>query len=159
MVLLGNLSAESLRLESASVQAGSSIPKRFTCVGADVSPSLSWQGAPANTRSYVLILTDPDANSGTWTHWVLYNISASTNSLPANLIGVPAGATELANSWGQRRYEGPCPPAGERHHYIFHLYALDKRLARTHLNRDNLRSAMQGLVVASTELVTTSQQA
>jgi Raf kinase inhibitor-like YbhB/YbcL family protein len=102
----------------------------FGCNGHNVSPALSWSNAPAGTKSFALLVHDPDAPTGSgWWHWVVYNIPASTTSLPAdagdpkkNLI--PGGAVQGRTDFGTPGYGGPCPPPGKAHHYHFRLYAL-----------------------------------
>jgi Raf kinase inhibitor-like YbhB/YbcL family protein len=100
------------------------------CRGQNVSPALKWSGAPEGTKSFALLVHDPDAPTGSgWWHWVAYNIPAATTSLAAgagdakkNLM--PAGATQGRNDYGTTGYGGPCPPPGKPHHYNFRLYAL-----------------------------------
>jgi len=101
----------------------------FGCSGGNVSPQLSWSGAPAATKSFALTVFDPDAPTGSgWWHWVVVNIPASTTELPGGASGhgtMPAGAVETRTDFGQSGYGGPCPPAGARaHRYVFTLYAL-----------------------------------
>jgi len=102
----------------------------FGCKGGNVSPALAWSGAPAGTKSFALMVHDPDAPTGSgWWHWVVYNIPPGTTSLPAgagdpkkNLM--PAGALQGRTDYGTIGYGGPCPPPGAPHHYHFRLYAL-----------------------------------
>jgi len=102
----------------------------FGCKGGNVSPALSWGGAPAGTQSFALLVHDPDAPTGSgWWHWVVYNIPASTTSLPAGAGDpkkklMPAGAVQGRTDYGSVGYGGPCPPPGKPHHYHFQLYAL-----------------------------------
>jgi len=99
------------------------IPTRFTCDGEDVSPPLEIVDAPAGTVTLALVMDDPDAPMGVWTHWVAYDIPPITD--------IPEGVAELGtpgrNSWGRLGYGGPCPPAGT-HRYVFHLFAVDTEL-------------------------------
>jgi Raf kinase inhibitor-like YbhB/YbcL family protein len=97
---------------------------RSGCSGQNVSPELHWSGAPAKTKSFALIVHDPDAPAaGGWYHWVVYNLPASSHSLAA---GAKLAASQLGTtSWGDAGYGGPCPPPGAPHHYNFTLYALD----------------------------------
>jgi Raf kinase inhibitor-like YbhB/YbcL family protein len=107
------------------------IPAEHTCEGKDISPPLHWVHAPAATKSFALIMDDPDAPGGTWDHWLLYNIPATRDSLPAGAnakSGLPAGTCEGVNGWGKKGWGGPCPPSGT-HHYVFKLYALDTLLS------------------------------
>jgi Raf kinase inhibitor-like YbhB/YbcL family protein len=110
-----------MELHSSSFKAGSSIPAQFTCEGDNISPALSWTDAPKDTKSFVLMVEDPDAPKGTWTHWVAYNIPANANGLPS---GADAGYMRGTNDFGKTGYGGPCPPPGNDHRYFFHLFAL-----------------------------------
>jgi hypothetical protein len=117
-------------LTSPAFEHEGTIPAKFSCDGQDIAPALTWVGVPEGTESFVLIVDDPDAPIGTWVHWVVYNLPASTTSLPegasANSV-LPAGALEGQNGWKRADYGGPCPPRGE-HRYFFKLYALDTTL-------------------------------
>ena len=114
--------APTFKLDSPALAEGATIPVDFTCDGQDKSPELRWSEAPANTRSFALIMDDPDAPGGTFTHWVLFNI-------PATVSGLAEGDTTTglggANGFGKAGYGGPCPPPGNAHRYFFKLYALD----------------------------------
>ena len=113
------------RLFSSAFSEGGWIPELHTCQRADISPSLEWMGEPPGTRSYALIVDDPDAPGGVWTHWLLYDIPRQTHTLAQ---GCRAGGLLLdgANDFGKLGYGGPCPPRGHGpHRYFFKLYALD----------------------------------
>jgi Raf kinase inhibitor-like YbhB/YbcL family protein len=109
------------RLFSNAFAEGGTIPRLHTCEGADVSPSLEWRDPPAGTLSFALVTEDPDAPSGLWTHWMLWDIPASVRTLAqgAERVGI-AGV----NDFGKPGYGGPCPPAGQTHRYYFRLYAI-----------------------------------
>jgi Raf kinase inhibitor-like YbhB/YbcL family protein len=122
-------------LSSTDISAGGQIAEAqvfngFGCKGGNVSPALSWSNPPAGTKSFALLMHDPDAPTGSgWWHWVVYNIPASVSSLPAgagdpqkNLL--PAGAVQGRTDFGTPGYGGPCPPPGKPHHYYVRLYAL-----------------------------------
>lgn len=151
-----------LTLTSSAFANAGEIPQRFTCQGADCSPPLAWQGVPANARSLVLIVDDPDAPDPaapkmTWVHWLLYNLPASDGFFPEGLAeaGLPPGTRPGLNDWQRTGYGGPCPPIG-RHRYFFKLYALDKVLPDLGKpDKTKLLAAMQGHVLASVELVGT----
>jgi Raf kinase inhibitor-like YbhB/YbcL family protein len=102
----------------------------FGCKGGNVSPELSWSNTPAGTKSFALLMHDPDAPTGSgWWHWLVYNIPATTSSLPAGAGdapkgALPAGAMQARTDFGTPGYGGPCPPPGKPHHYHFFLYAL-----------------------------------
>ena len=111
----------SFTLTSTAFADGAAIPAMYTCDGADVSPPLSWTGAPAGTKSFALMLDDPNAPGGTFTHWITYNIPAGAAGLGDGQSGVNTGI----NDAGGQKYLGPCPPPTDGpHHYVFHLYAL-----------------------------------
>ena len=127
--------AGKLMLASSDISAGGQIAEAqvfngFGCKGGNVSPALSWSNPPAGTRSFALLMHDPDAPTGSgWWHWVVYNIPASVSSLPAgagdpqkNLL--PAGVVQGRTDFGTPGYGGPCPPPGKPHHYYLRLYAL-----------------------------------
>jgi Raf kinase inhibitor-like YbhB/YbcL family protein len=151
-----------MNLTSSAIAPGSTIADDYACTGADRSPALSWSNAPKATKTFALVVEDPDAPGGTFIHWVAYNIPASANSLPA---GVPqseeisGGGKNGINSFDHVGYNGPCPPPGKRHHYHFRLYALDSMIAPgDKADADAVESAMKGHVVATAELVGTFQR-
>jgi Raf kinase inhibitor-like YbhB/YbcL family protein len=155
----------SLSLVSSDFNAGGSIPAKHTCDGDDVSPSLSWSGAPAATKSLALIVDDPDAPDPaapkmTWVHWVLYNIPPETAGLAGGIgtPGLPGETRAGLNDWKKTDYGGPCPPIG-RHRYIHKLYALDVVLPDLgRPTKKQLEQAMQGHVLEQCELVGTYQR-
>src|SRR5260221_5274785 len=123
--------AMSFPILSSAFGDSAAIPAKYTCEGGDTSPPLAWKGAPATTKSYALIVDDPDAPDPaapkmTYVHWVLYNIPASASSLLGNSQShnLPKGTLEGKNDWNRTGYGGPCPPIGS-HRYFFKLYALD----------------------------------
>lgn len=139
--------AMAFTLTTSAWHANAFVPKQYTCDGSNISPPLSWNNSPAGTKSFVLIMNDPDASAGTWTHWMLFNIPATTLNFPENLQQLPQGTLAGKNSWGHARYEGPCPPDHE-HRYVFNLYALDTQLElKTGSNLAALQKAMQGHVI------------
>lgn len=157
--------AAMLKLESTAVRQGQPISKKYTCEGGDRSPPLVWSGAPASTRSFALIVDDPDAPDPaapkmTWVHWVLYNLPSSGNELVegASSGALPQGAVEGPNDFKRVRYGGPCPPIG-RHRYFFKLYALDTALPPGNpYDKAALEAAMKGHVLAQSELMGTYQK-
>lgn len=145
----------SFTLASTAFASGGQIPSRYTCQGEEVSPALSWTAPPEGTRSFALIMDDPDAPNGTWTHWVIFNLPPEYRSLDE---GLPArnklddGVVQGKNSWHKFGYRGPCPPSGT-HHYAFHLYALDTLLdLGPGTTAERLRQAMDGHVLAEAVL-------
>jgi Raf kinase inhibitor-like YbhB/YbcL family protein len=154
-----------LTLTSTRFEHGGEIPSRFTCEGDDVSPDLSWSGLPEGTRSLVLIVDDPDAPDPAapkmvWDHWLLYNLPPDCGGLPEAVRpkALPAGTREGRNSWGRTGYGGPCPPVG-RHRYFHILHALDILLPDLgQPSKDPLLTAMEGHILAHTELVGTYEK-
>ena len=142
-----------MELKSTAFSDQDLLPAKFTCDGDSISPDLFWENAPVNTKSFALIVDDPDAPRGTWTHWILYNIPAATTSLSENIKHLPAGTKVGLNSWPNQDYGAPCPPSGE-HRYFFKLYALDTVLdfADTPTSED-LQSAMKNHVLANASLM------
>lgn len=150
-----------LLLTSPAFEPGASIPARFTCTGEDISPALAWTEPPAGTQSFALIMDDPDAPNGTFVHWVIFNIPASSRGLPEAL---PSGAKledgTLQGLGGSHDhgYIGPCPPSGT-HRYFFKLYALDAMLnLSSDAGAGDLMNALSGHILANTELVGTFQK-
>ena len=143
-------------LHSTSFQANGEIPSKFTCSGSNVSPELSWSNGPSGTQSFVLIMSDPDAPSGDFTHWLVYDIPAMTKELTeaASQNGtLPTPAGEGRNDFGKAGYGGPCPPPGKPHRYVFRLYALGSKLKlRPGGSRSQVEQALQGHVLAQAEL-------
>jgi len=146
-----------LGLTSPAFEDGGTIPSRFTCDGADLSPHLQWSNVPTGTKSLALICDDPDAPMGTWVHWVLFDLPADTTSLRE---GVPAddtiqgSAIQGKNDFGRIGYGGPCPPRGKAHRYFFKLYALDSRLElKPGAKKKDVEKAMKGRVLAQGQLV------
>ncbi|NIV75385.1 MAG: YbhB/YbcL family Raf kinase inhibitor-like protein [Gammaproteobacteria bacterium] len=149
-----------LTLTSPAFANGGEIPRVHTCEGEDTSPPLQWQGAPPDTRSFALIVDDPDAPDPaapkmTWVHWVLYNLPAHAATLAAAVAELPNGTGEGLNDWGRPGYGGPCPPIG-RHRYFHKLYALDTLLPDLgNPTKAQLEAAMAGHVLGEATLVGT----
>jgi len=122
----------SIIVSSPAFSASDPIPVRFTCSGADDSPPLDWHGVPPSAGALALVVEDPDAPSGTFTHWVVYNISPVASGLPTNAFKAKSASLsypQAINDFGKMGYNGPCPPPGAPHHYHFELYALKAPLA------------------------------
>ena len=142
----------SLSLESSAFSENTTIPIQFTCKGHDVSPPLTWKDDASTTRSYVLIMDDPDAPHGTWDHWVLFNIPANIKHLEEG-AQTPTGATSGRNTYGTTGYRGPCPPTGT-HRYFFKLYALDSKLSLDDsATKQDVMKAMQGHIITQAQLL------
>ncbi|HVO79243.1 MAG TPA: YbhB/YbcL family Raf kinase inhibitor-like protein [Terriglobales bacterium] len=144
-----------LVISTPSFPNAGDIPRKFTCDGADLSPELSWTGAPAGTQAFALIADDPDAPVGTWTHWVLYDLPASATSLPEGVSKVDelgSGGHQGRNDFRKIGYGGPCPPPGKPHRYFFKLYALDTKLnLKPGASKREVEQAMEGHVLAQAE--------
>jgi Raf kinase inhibitor-like YbhB/YbcL family protein len=153
----------SMSIASSAFAQNGSIPKQYTCEGKDISPPLAWSGAPAGTKSLVLIVDDPDAPDPaaprmTWVHWVVYNLPAASTGLAESVKTLPAGALDGQNDWQRTGYGGPCPPIG-RHRYFHKLYALDVVLPDLHKpTKQKLEQAMHGHILAQAQLVGTYQK-
>lgn len=145
-------------LTSPAFRDGQPVPREFTCQGRDTSPALAWTGAPAGTVGFALVLDDPDAPRGTWTHWTWWDLPATVTSLPAGVDVGRLGATEGTTSARSVGYHGPCPPSG-RHRYIFTVHALREplRLARGASIAD-VHAALNAKSLASCRLLGTYEQ-
>lgn len=149
-----------MELTSPGFENQKVIPKQFTCQGEDISPELNWSGIPDGTKSFALIVDDPDAPDPahprmTWVHWVLYNIPATATSLSEGIKDTefPEGTLQGLNDWKRTGYGGPCPPIGQ-HRYFHKLYALD--IVLTDLGQPTkakLEKAMEGHVISKAELI------
>ncbi|MEO9116922.1 MAG: YbhB/YbcL family Raf kinase inhibitor-like protein [Gemmatimonadaceae bacterium] len=155
----------SFKLTSSAFTEGGGIPSVYTCEGKDTSPPLSWTGAPAGTRSFAIIVDDPDAPDPahpkmTYVHWVAYNIPATVSDLAegAGKGAMPAGTSEGLNDWKKAEFGGPCPPIGT-HRYFFKLSALDATLNLTRPTKPDLEKAMQGHVLGTAQLMGTYHKA
>lgn len=147
-----------MTLTSPAFENGEAIPVKYSCDGSDISPPLTWSGAPEETASFVLICDDPDAPIGTWVHWVYFNIPSNVTQLPE---AVPAGrepetgGVQGKNSWRRNDYGGPCPPGGT-HRYFFKLYALDTTLdLGPKAKKKKVVKAMEDHVLAEAQLMGT----
>ncbi len=148
-------------ITSPAFDNGSTIPKNHTCDGTDPSPQLKWADRPAGTKSFAIIMDDPDAPPGTWVHWIIYDIPADTKGL---VVGVPKkekldngakqGLVWGVNDFSRVGYYGPCPPPGTPHRYYFKLYALDTLLnLPPKATKPDLEKAMKEHVLAEAQLM------
>jgi Raf kinase inhibitor-like YbhB/YbcL family protein len=139
-----------LKLTIPAFADGGAIPMLHTCDGADLSPALEWSGAPGDTRSFALVVDDPDAPAGTWNHWLLWDIPASVTALAQGFKPGQMG-TGGTNDFGRQGYGGPCPPKGHGpHRYFFRMYALDapSLKLKAGARRGDLDGALRGHVLA-----------
>ena len=139
-----------MKITSSAFHEGGDIPSKFTCDASDTSPPLQITGIPSEAKSLVLIADDPDAPSGLFTHWLVWNIPPRTSSIAEG--SAPKGV-QGANDFGKSGYRGPCPPPGT-HRYSFKIFALDRELElRSGAKRSQVDAAMKGHVIAQGELV------
>jgi Raf kinase inhibitor-like YbhB/YbcL family protein len=145
----------SIAVETASFPTGNSIPARFTCDGAGLSPEIHWPSPPSGTRSLAIVMDDPDAPLG-FVHWLVYGIPIEAREIAegaSSQAGLPHGTAEGINSSGSVGYTGPCPPGAKPHHYVFRLYALDVPLALPPgLDKEQLAAAVKDHVLAEGQL-------
>jgi hypothetical protein len=143
--------ASSISITSTSFQAGGDIPAKFTCNGTNVSPELQISTVPNEAKSLVLIVDDPDAPHGLFTHWIVWNIDPKTTRVAEN--SAPTAGVQGLNDFGKRNYGGPCPPSGT-HRYFFKIFALDTKLElKSGARRAELDAAMRGHILAQGELM------
>ena len=145
-----------MKLSSSAIREGELIAPKYTCDGENVSPPLEWEVIPEGAKSLTLIMDDPDAPSGLFLHWLLFDIPATEKGLTEG-IGVDAprvgGGTQGKNGFGDRSYGGPCPPSGT-HRYYFHLYALDTEIGlKPGAVRQDIDRAMRGHILAEAQLM------
>jgi Raf kinase inhibitor-like YbhB/YbcL family protein len=141
-----------MKITSTAFENGDPIPGEYTCDGADVSPPLAFSEVPPEARSLALIMDDPDAPSGLWVHWLVWNIPSQTAVIAR---GQKIPWTQGSTSWKRQLYGGPCPPSGT-HRYFFKLYALDSMLnLPAGKTKHEIEKAMKGHILAKGELVGT----
>jgi Raf kinase inhibitor-like YbhB/YbcL family protein len=157
----GNVSNNAMKLISPAFQDGGPIPKKYTCQGENVSPPFSFAGVPASAKSLALICDDPDAPGKTWTHWVLFNLPASTREIPEGLPRqetIANGAKQGITDFKTAGYGGPCPPSGT-HRYFFKIYALDTEVkVAGGASKEQLLKAIEGHVIDEGQLIGTYQK-
>lgn len=142
-------------ITTTAFEYGAKIPVKHACTGDDLSPPLSWDEVPNGTVTLALIMEDPDAPGGTFTHWIVYNLPPDSKGLEA-IIPIQKhmknGAIQGKNDFGKTGYGGPCPPKGEEHRYFFRLFALKKKLSPESANKgEDFYNAIKGLVIEKAE--------
>lgn len=157
LALAGPVRGNELRLSSPAFKTDTDVPPEHTCDGADRSPAVEWRGAPEATKAFALLVEDPDAPSGVFVHWVVYNIPGAAGALDQgveNRDTLGDGTRQGKNDFGNVGYGGPCPPPGSKHHYEFRLFALAASLdLDPGASAASLRQAMQGKILAEARLV------
>lgn len=140
-----------MNLLSEDFEENAAIPSRFTCDGEDICPRLHWEDVPKETKSFAVSMTDPDAPSGTFIHWLVHDIPNHVRSIERGML--PIGGQQVRNDFGKERYGGPCPPSGT-HRYYFRLYALDIDHLRG-VNKGNFFKLVEDRTLAKAELMGT----
>lgn len=136
-----------LTVSSTAFADGAAIPRRYTCDGEDISPPLSFSGVPSGTKSLAVLVEDPDAPRGPFTHWVVFDVAPSQTRWPAGQV--PRAAVQGRNGFTKNGYSGPCPPQGKPHHYVFSGYAVDRTLRLpSGASADDLKQALKGHALA-----------
>jgi Raf kinase inhibitor-like YbhB/YbcL family protein len=146
-------------LTSPDFANGEPIPARYTCDGENIPPTLSWSDPPPGTKSLALVVDDPDAPVGTWTHWIVYNIPPDVRTMDQSFTpGIQISDVKILfgkNSWGKQAYGGPCPPSGT-HRYVFQLFALDILLGpKDRMTKNDLSAQMQNHVLGFVQIMGT----
>ena len=150
--------AAGFTIQSPAFQDNERIPDKFTGIGENISPQLNWTNPPAGTKSFALIMDDPDAPRGTFTHWIIFDIPANVLSLSEGVARseiLPDSSRQLANSASRIGYTGPMPPPGKVHHYHFKLFALDRRLGEI---TQPIEKEMEGHILGQTMLTGTYER-
>jgi len=140
-----------MKISSSVFENNSKIPSKYTCDGEDINPPLEIKGIPGGTKSLVLIIDDPDAPTGTFLHWLVFNISPDVSLIEKNSL--PEAAIQGKNGFGKENYGGPCPPLGE-HRYFFKIYALDKKLDLPSGSKlKEVEKEMEGRILDQSQLI------
>ncbi len=145
-----------MKINSTAFAEGATIPRKYTCDAENVSPPLQWTEVPSGAKALALIADDPDAPSGTWIHWVAFNLPGGSAGLSEGVkpqASLEGGATQGTNSFRKVGYGGPCPPSGT-HRYYFRLYALDAVLSlKSDAGAREVQAAMKGHMLAEAALM------
>ncbi len=140
-----------LKIFSPSFENGEEIPIKFTCKGENINPELVIENIPEGTQELVLIMDDPDAPKGTFTHWIVWNINPKTNKIEEN--STPIEAVVGINSANENKYHGPCPPSGT-HRYFFKIFALNSKINLDfNTNKDKLEENIKNYIIEQAELI------
>ncbi len=157
MLFYTSVFAQNFKIMSPAFNYGDFIPVKYTCDGEDISPPLTWENAPKGTKSFVIIVEDPDAPIGTFIHWIVYDIPATSTGIAENFPKKPEvnGIKQGINDFGRVGYGGPCPPPGKPHRYFFKLFAIDKNTLGIppKAKIQEVIKAINGHIVGTTELM------
>lgn len=149
----------SFKMQSSAFENGGKIPSKYSYGSYNMSPSLTWENQPLETKSFALIMDDPDAPSKVWVHWVIFNIPANSTGLPENMPKksvLPDGTIQGISDFGNNGYDGPYPPPGKPHRYYFKLYALDTKLPLdSSAKKEDVEKAMKGHILAEINIMGT----
>lgn len=147
-----------IKVSSAAFKEGQPIPRQYTCDGVNISPPLEWSGVPKTAKTIAIVADDPDAPSGTWVHWVLYNLPADNIGFVENVPPsetLKAGGFQGKNDFGKMGYGGPCPPSGT-HRYFFKVYALDAEVPlQAGATKAEVEKAIEGHIIGQGQLMGT----
>ncbi len=139
-----------MKISSPAFKNGGVIPFKYSCEGDNVNPEIDMEEIPEKAQSLALIIDDPDAPSGVWTHWILYNIPADIKKIEENSVPGKQGISTSK----QKEYIGPCPPGNETHRYFFRLYALDTIIEESDgLTREQIERKIMGHVISTAEMM------
>jgi len=142
-----------MQITSSAFQNSATLPAKYTCDGDNINPPLEISGTPENAKSLVLIVDDPDAPAGTWTHWTVWNIDPKTAEISEN--SVPTNSVEGTTSYNEKGYGSPCPPKNTgNHRYVFKIYAIDKMLnLQTSIKAEELYKTIENSILDKAEMV------
>jgi Raf kinase inhibitor-like YbhB/YbcL family protein len=154
LLVSGAAQAQAITVSSPAFTNGGAIPSKYTCDGEGASPPIAWTGLPVGTKTVAVLVDDPDAPHGTFVHWIVFDVPATTTTLAE---GATAGNEQGRNTKGQMGWTPPCPPTG-MHHYHFRVFALDAPLTLSQPTETDLARAMRGHLLAHGELVGTYQR-
>lgn len=148
---------EKIILKSSILKENEMIPQKYSCDGEDISPPLEWENVPEKTLSFCIIMEDPDAPGGIFTHWIIFNIPQNYRSLPENFPKLPElanGIKQGKNDFNKIGYNGPCPPKSSKHRYKFTIYALDKILdIESGIKRNEILKEINNHILGKGELI------
>ena len=157
LLIYGFSFAGNFKITSSAFDYGDFIPVKYTCEGDDISPPLQWENVPKGTKSFVLIVEDPDAPMGTFTHWIVYDIPADSTGIAEDFPKKPEvnGIKQGINDFGKIGYGGPCPPPGKPHRYFFKLFALDIKSLNipAGASKSKVIKSLNGHIIGTTQIM------